>query len=361
MKKITVSLKANSYPIVIDQDLQHLGESLGPVISSRGKRAVQALVVTHPYLKLRYGSQIKNCLEKAGLQVQFALLPIGEKIKNLKTLNDLYKKIVQAKLDRSSYMVAFGGGVLGDTAGFAAATYMRGINLIQIPTTLLAMVDSSIGGKVGVDLPFGKNLVGSFYQPKFVGIALSTLVTLPNEEYRNGLAEVIKYGVISDKELFELLERELPASLDLEWVISRCAQIKARVVVQDEKEKLGIREILNFGHTLGHAIETLTSYKVYKHGEAISIGMRAASTMANLLKIFDRDSCMRLEKLIDSAGLPIKLKKSLPAQELLKLLYRDKKVLSQKLRFVLPVKIGKVIVKEVTPELALQGIAAIQP
>ncbi len=356
MNRILVPLEANPYSIFVANSLHSLEGALKKGIP----KPARALVVTHPFLKDHYGPALKKCLEQSGLKVQFAILPSGEQIKNLKTVQDLYKKCDRAGLDRNSYLIAFGGGVLGDTVGFVAATYLRGIPLIQFPTTLLAMVDSSIGGKVGVDLESGKNLVGAFYQPKLVGCALSTLETLPVKEYRNGLAEVIKYGVIGDSELFETLEKEIPEKLNLEWIVLRCAKIKATVVSKDEKEKKGVREILNFGHTIGHALETITGYREYKHGEAIALGMCAAGFMAKELKLWDVDSLMRLEKLISCAGLPTQLTKRLPSMELLKLLFHDKKTLNQKLRFVLPKKIGKVIVKEVPTPLALAGINHIQ-
>ncbi|MBI4217661.1 MAG: 3-dehydroquinate synthase [Elusimicrobia bacterium] len=362
MKEILVSLKNSPYSIFLNAPLQRLGGFMRKVGFRRGYSPTKALIVTHPFLKGRYGTILQKSLSSAEIQTSFALVPPGEKHKNLKTVQTLYERCLESKLDRSSCILTFGGGVIGDTAGFVAATYLRGISLIHVPTTLLAMVDSSIGGKVGVDLPGSKNSVGSFYQPKLVWTDPQTLETLPNREFRNGLAEIIKCGVIKDAHLFQVLEKCVPnIKSQLNAVIAICAQIKARVVTQDEKETHGVREILNFGHTIGHAIETATGYSDYKHGEAIAMGMCAAGEIACDLNLWKRSDQSRLKNIILRSGLPIRLRKTIPSRKLLSLLYRDKKSVSGQIRFVLPTRIGQVQLKTISASSALKGIRSIQP
>ena len=385
-------LKNSSYPICVGCSLKDLGKGIQKFIFHLNRTPNKALLVTHPSIKNLYGSLIMKSLTHSKIKSSFAFFPEGEEYKNLKTVQLLYKKCIEeklevrssfasihflktvqllykkcieAKLDRTSCIVALGGGVIGDTAGFVAATYLRGIPLIHVPTTLLAMVDSSIGGKVGVDLAEAKNSIGAFYQPALVWSDLETLKTLPKAELKNGMAEVIKYGVIKDPKLFEQLEKRISKNGQLTFnfssIVARCAKIKADVISQDEKETKGLREILNFGHTLGHAIETETGYSAYKHGEAISIGMCAAGFIAEKFRMWSASENLRLSRILKSAGLPIRLKKTLPLKNLLTLLFRDKKVLSEDLRFVLPTQIGKVVVKKIPSALALQGIQSIEP
>lgn len=350
MKKIQISLGRRSYPIYIGATLKNLGSKI--------QSAKKALVVTQPFAK-KYKRVMSDSLRRAGIEFSFTFFPQGEKQKNLKTVERLYSKCVEKKLDRTSCIIALGGGVVGDVAGFVAATYLRGISLIQVPTTLLAMVDSAIGGKVGVDLPEAKNYVGAIYQPRLVWIDESVLKTLPEKEFRNGMAEVIKYGVIADKKLFELLEKN--SDLSLTTIISCCVSIKAQVVSKDERETRGLREILNFGHTLGHAIESVTDYKTYTHGEAISIGMCAAGAIAGKLCLWQDQNQKRLKNLLQKMGLPISLKKRLPEKEIADTMMRDKKVRAGELRYVLPVKIGQVILKTIPLKLALHGLRSVQP
>lgn len=367
MKIVSVRLGDRSYKIFIAVPLKSLGADLKRTLSHKLGPPKRALIVTQPFSKKNAaGKMVEQSLARAGIQPIFAVIPEGEKSKNLKTVQNLYQKCLEAKLDRSSCIIAFGGGVVGDIAGFVAATYLRGIPFVQAPTTLLAMVDSSIGGKVGVDLPESKNSVGCFYQPQLVWIDLTLLESLPEAEFRNGFAEVIKYGVIADAKLFELLEKNsfsllAPRSSLLAEVMARCIQIKAAVVSKDEKETRGLREILNFGHTFGHAIETATAYRSYSHGEAISIGMCAAGFISEKARLWSGEERNRMEKLIAGAGLPIRLKKVLSGTEIISTLMRDKKMRGNQLRFVLPTKIGKVIVKEISPELAQLGFQYIQP
>lgn len=365
MRKIGVRLGERSYSIQIGASLNALASALKDIDSFKSRPPKKALLVTHSFLARRYGATVTKALRSAGMETFALTLPEGEKSKNLATLGKIYGEALRRKLDRSSVIVALGGGVIGDTAGFAAATYLRGARLIQIPTTLLAMVDSSIGGKTGVDLPAAKNSVGAFHQPSLVYIDPSVLKTLPAREFRNGMAEVIKYGVLADKALFALLEKQVSALARspaiLANVIARCAAIKAGVVSRDERETKGLREILNFGHTLGHAIETVTHYERYKHGEAVAIGMCAAGFISRILNLWSEDDKDRMEDLIAAAGLPIRLAVKLPEAKILEALARDKKVSAGELRYVLPVKIGKVIVKKIPYSLALQGLKYVQP
>ena len=342
--------------------LRDLGRSLARIFPG-GPRC---LIVTHPRLKTLYGRSIERSVRRSGMRPAFALIPEGETAKNLSAARDLYRKCLAEKLDRSSVILAFGGGVVGDTAGFVAATYLRGLPLVQVPTTLLAMVDSSIGGKTGVDLPQAKNFIGAFHQPKLVWIDPALLASLPEREIRNGLAEVIKYGVIADRDLFGILERSGPLQAAgrralREKMIARCAAVKARVVSRDERETRGLREILNFGHTWGHAIETFTRYRAYSHGEAVALGMRAAGAMALHLGLWTRTDQDRLTGLLRRAGLPLRLKDGLPRKRMAEILSRDKKNRSGLLRFVLPRRLGKVIVRTVPASVALKGLEAIQP
>ena len=348
-------------PITIASDFSSLGSAAAKITPSK-----RALIVTHAYLKRLYGPAVQKSLSRAGVHSDFHLIAPGEKTKNLRTVEGIYRACVRSGLDRGSCLIILGGGVVGDTGGFAAATFLRGIPLIQIPTTLLAMVDSSIGGKTGVDLKEAKNYVGAFHQSSWVWINLETLKTLPQNEFVNGMAEVIKYGVIADAKLFETLEASVPipkfpAQETLSRVIETCAALKINVVKRDEKETSGLREILNFGHTWGHAIETFGSYHTYSHGQAISIGMCAAGFMAVKLGLWKSEELTRMENLLSRAGLPVKLTRRMPSSPLFNILLRDKKIRQAQPRFILPVKIGKVIAKEVSRIQALEGLKYVQP
>jgi 3-dehydroquinate synthase len=267
-----------------------------------------------------------------------------ESSKRLSTIEGISRSLVRAGADRHALLVAVGGGVVGDVAGFAAASYLRGVRLVHIPTTLVAQVDSSIGGKTGVNLPEGKNLVGAFYPPKLILADPDTLDTLPHREFRSGLYEVVKYGVIADAELFRFLERRMPAvlrrdSAALAWIIPRCAAIKARVVDKDEHEG-GLRQILNFGHTIGHALEAVTNYRRFLHGEAIGWGMIAATLMAVATgKLGDADA-IRIIRLVASVG-PLPKLGAIRASQLRPILAGDKKARGGRVRWVLPRRVGK--------------------
>jgi 3-dehydroquinate synthase len=269
----------------------------------------------------------------------------SETAKRLETVEQIARQLVRAGADRNSVIVAAGGGVVGDVSGFVAATYLRGVRLVHVPTTLVAQVDSSIGGKTGVDLPEGKNLIGAFYPPARVIADPDTLATLPHRGYRSGLYEVIKYAVIADRELFEYLVRKMPALLRrdakaLAWIIPRCIEIKARIVAKDEREG-GRRQILNFGHTLGHALETVTGYRRYFHGEAIGWGMIAATLLAVATEGLSTKDASRIIRLVTAVG-PLPNVPAIRTAELRTLLARDKKAQSGRVRWVLPRRLGKV-------------------
>ncbi|OGC03632.1 3-dehydroquinate synthase [candidate division WOR-1 bacterium RIFOXYA12_FULL_43_27] len=323
-KKIRVELGERGYDIVI---------------GSKILEKIPGVIISDPLVYKLYRSRVK------GLGARVILIPRGERYKTVAMVEKIWDKLAEWKISRDDTIVALGGGVVGDIAGFAAATYMRGINLIQVPTTLLAQVDSSIGGKTGVDHSKGKNLIGAFYQPSKVIIDTDTLKTLPEKELRNGMAEVIKYGVIQSPYLFELLES---GRMEMEKIIFECARIKAEVVAGDERETGGGRMILNFGHTIGHAIETLSKYRKISHGEAVAIGMVAASVIAVKAGMLDPDFLERIWKLVDKFKLPTYVK-GIPARKILEAIKLDKKVRGGKIKLVLPTAIGSVEIRDDIP------------
>jgi 3-dehydroquinate synthase len=358
---IKVNLPQQSYEIVIESSgLDKLGEkmtSLSKLVTTKlGKKV---LLVSNPTVFPYYGDRVITSLEAAGFEVYTCLLPDGENYKTLESITKIYDTALENRLERSSTMIALGGGVIGDMTGFAAATWLRGINFIQVPTTLLAMVDASIGGKTGVNHPKGKNLIGAFYQPQLVLIDPDVLQTLPVREFRAGMAEVIKYGVIWDTSLFTDMENsdrldemkylETPLgegqmSFIHKILISSC-QAKADVVGQDEKEA-GLRAILNYGHTIGHAVESLTGYTQILHGEGVAIGMVAVGQIAVDLGMWKKEETERQNALIEKAGLPTKLPKGLDIEAIVDSLQLDKKVKAGKVRFILPTEIGKVTITD---------------
>ena len=351
MREVTVPLGARSYSILV-------GKKLLPELGRRcaalklGQRC--ALISDANVAKL-YGPTAEKSLRAAGFAPVLITVPAGETAKSLKTVQSCYDQLAAHRLERQSFVVALGGGVVGDVAGFVAATYLRGIPFVQVPTTLLAQVDSSVGGKVGVNLRAGKNLVGAFYQPRLVLADLDTLKSLPIRELRAGLAEVIKYGIIYDAPLFARLERDLPKLLKLEpkalaEVIARCCAIKADVVGQDETES-GLRAILNFGHTIGHALEAISRYGKYLHGEAIAIGQVAAAELSSALTGLPPADAARIANLFRRAGLPTSVE--LNARELKSLfaaMRLDKKVSGGEIKFVLAKRMGEVVWGQNVPE-----------
>ena len=349
MKKITVSLAARSYAIYISQSGKELASLLGPL-----NLPAQALIMTNRRVRAIAGSWVTRSLRQAGIAARWLMIPDSEASKSFRIYEKSIQHIATHHGSQQFFLVALGGGVIGDLCGFVAATYRRGIPYIQIPTTLLAQVDSAIGGKTAIDLAEGKNLVGAFYQPRLVFSFLNVLSRLPQRQLRSGCAELIKYGVIADPTLFAYLESAAcrilgadPAAL--ERVISAASAIKARIVSLDEREDSGLRTILNFGHTVGHALEAAGSYRRLTHGEAISIGMLSATDIASDLGLCDRAFCERLEGLIKAFGLPVR-SPQISLARVMRALRRDKKFVRGRMRFVLPVQAGHVIVTESIPQ-----------
>jgi 3-dehydroquinate synthase len=354
-RTIPVELGEKAYPIVIgDGALASLGERLLALGFRRGTRV---LMVSNPVVQEHYGELALAALAGAGLEASSLVIDAGEDQKTPATVALIHDAAFAHRLERGSLIVALGGGVVGDMAGFAAATWLRGIAVVQVPTTLLAMVDAAIGGKTGVNHPGGKNLIGAFHQPRLVLIDPATLATLPEREFRAGMAEVIKYGVIGDRALFEALEaaaqRDPQAALAsitavgpelLQRLLERSAAAKARVVAADEHEG-GLRAILNYGHTLGHAVETLSGYGTWLHGEAVGLGMLAAGEIAVLMGLWGQAEQERQRALTAAAGLPLRWPE-LDTDAVLTCLQGDKKVRDGRVRFVLPTGIGQVEIRD---------------
>lgn len=343
MRTVTVHLGRRSYPILIGPDLlRQIGAKC-----ARLRFAGRCAVISDQNVAALYGKIVLDSLQAAGFDPVLITVPAGETAKSLQTVQRCYDQLAHHRIERKSFVVALGGGVVGDLAGFVAATYLRGVGFVQVPTTLLAQVDSSVGGKVGVNLKAGKNLVGAFYQPRLVLCDLETLHTLPEREFRAGLAEVIKYGIIYDARLFGRIERNLERMLALSpsllaSVIARCCEIKADVVSQDETES-GLRAILNFGHTIGHAIEAISGYGKYLHGEAISIGQVAAAKISVTAAGLPESDARRITNLFAAAKLPIRINLTAKKRKcLLEAMQLDKKVSNGEIRFVLAEKIGRV-------------------
>jgi 3-dehydroquinate synthase len=346
MEAIRVELGERSYEICIGPGiLPQLGERLREFHFSR------VALVSNPTVYALYGNTLLDSLRKAGFDAAVVTIPDGEEYKELLWAYHIYGELLKHRLDRSSALIALGGGVIGDITGFAASTYMRGISLVQVPTTLLAQVDSSVGGKTGVNHPEGKNMIGTFHQPRLVWADVDTLRTLPRREFLAGMAEVIKYGVIWDETFFNFLEknREKILSLDsgaMQFIISRSCEIKAEVVSRDEREG-GLRAILNYGHTIGHALETATGYTAHLHGEAVARGMYCEALLSCLLGLMDMKAAERIGSLIDSYGLPSKMPSGVDEERIISSMKLDKKAVAGELKFVLPQKIGSVVVKGV--------------
>lgn len=359
MRKVTVPLGTRSYPIEIDRGLL---AQLGLFCRDLNLRE-RCAIITDSNVGPLYMEPAAQALETAGFKPVRISFPAGETAKSLKIVQKCYDSLAENRLERKSFIVALGGGVVGDLAGFVAATYLRGIPFVQIPTTLLAQVDSSVGGKVGVNLTAGKNLVGAFYQPQLVLCDLATLDSLPEREFKAGLAEVIKYGIIYDAALFARIEQELPAILRrdqkiLAELVARCCEIKADVVGQDETES-GLRAILNFGHTVGHALEAISRYGKYLHGEAISIGQVAAAKLSCRLRGLPQSEAGRIKNLFQAAGLPVAVNLSKKqVEQLFEAMRLDKKVSGGEIKFVLARAIGKVEFGAKVPENDLREVVA---
>ena len=349
LKRIRVSLGERSYDIAVGSGIM---SGLGEAVSDLGLGSKQMIVTSRTLWSL-YGETIRDSLASNGFDVSVTTVSDDEEAKSLQTLTVIFDNLLENEFDRSSGVVALGGGVVGDIAGFAAATFMRGVPFLQAPTTLLAQVDSSIGGKTGVNHPKAKNLIGAFHQPRLVWTDVSTLRTLPERELRSGLAEVIKYAMIYDSELFRMLTSvvdsfsNLPADALID-IVSRCCSIKARVVQQDEQDR-GIRSILNYGHTVGHALETLSNYSYYTHGEAVAIGMIAAARISREIGVADEETVELQENLIEAAALPTRIQSSIKPHDIVCQLDKDKKRLAGRVRWVLPRTIGEAFLTNEVP------------
>ena len=357
MSVLTVNLGENSYDILIGSAL----------LSSLGQRCAEiglngdVAVITNPTVSALYGDVVKQSLIDAGNMVTLITIPDGEEFKNATTLNRVYDGLIEAGLGRNSFVIALGGGVVGDLAGFAAATYLRGIPFVQVPTTLLAQVDSSVGGKTAIDHERGKNLIGAFYQPQLVLIDVDTLATLPKREFLAGLAEVVKYGVVIDYDFFEYLERNVDAILAMEReylveVIHRCCGLKSQVVELDERES-GLRAVLNYGHTLGHALETLAGYRELVHGEAVAMGMALAVRICMAKGYCSEMDGSRIVQLIKGLGLSV-TPPVVDRNRLLDALLKDKKSRNGAINFICNQGIGNYVEEKLLPEqlLTLSGL-----
>jgi len=357
MRTVQVPLGARSYDIKIGGGLlERIGSHCRKL--GLGKRCA---IISDTTVSPLFGPRVEASLNAAGFHTHTINIFAGEQSKNLRSVNACYTELARHRLERNSFIVALGGGVVGDLAGFVASTYLRGVPFVQAPTTLLAQVDSSVGGKVGINLRAGKNLVGSFYQPRIVLCDLDTLNTLPDRELRAGLAEVIKYGIIRDRRFFNWLEKNLEPLLRREpkalaRAIAISCRIKADVVAADEKEG-GLRAILNFGHTIGHAIEAITSYGAYLHGEAISIGQVLAARLSSELLGLPPGEADRIQRLFEAAGLPTTIKLS-PAQKkkLFAAMRLDKKVSGGEIKFVLARRLGSVEFGQSVPDELIQRV-----
>jgi len=343
MKTLTVDLGDRSYPIYIGRNLLGKAELLTPHIQSR-----QVLIVSNETVAPLYLEKVKPAL--TNYQAESVILPDGEQYKTLDTLNLIFDALLKHRFDRNCTLIALGGGVVGDITGFAAATYQRGVNFIQIPTTLLAQVDSSVGGKTGVNHPLGKNMIGAFHQPQCVLIDTETLSTLDKKELSAGLAEVIKYGLIRDPEFFDWIEGHLPSLLALDpdnlaYAIERSCQNKAEVVAADEKEA-GQRALLNLGHTFGHAIEAGMGYGSWLHGEAVGTGMLMAADLSQKQGWITPEQTQRIQNILIAAHLPVKTPPELNSDRFMELMAVDKKVQAGKIRLVLLKDIGSSLVSE---------------
>jgi len=367
---VTVALngevnESRSYDIEIaSHSLKNLGEKLLEI--GLGKKSKKTLIVSNPIIYKHYGEIVQTSLSNSGFDVANLILPAGERFKTVNSLQKIYDAALEHRLERSSAIIALGGGVIGDMSGYAAATWLRGIDLVQVPTTLLAMVDSAIGGKTGINHPQGKNLIGAFYQPRLVWVDPEVLKTLPAREFRSAMAEVIKYAIIWDRELFDLLAQcdrldqlRYVSSELLQTILYRCAKAKAEVVSKDEREG-NLRAILNYGHTVGHAIESVTNYRLYNHGEGVGLGMVIAGAIAVDLGLWSAEAHAQQLDLITKTRLPQTLSPDIDIDAIVASMSTDKKVEAGKVRFILPTAIGSVILSDrVTSDIVKQNLRKI--
>jgi len=348
MSAIRVRLGERSYPIHIADSFATLPQRL-----EDAGFGDEVWVISHASLLARYGRQLLAPLRRAGITAHLLRVPESERTKSYAMAERVITQLARQAARRVPGLLAFGGGVVGDLAGFVAAVFRRGVPYAQIPTTLLAQVDSAIGGKVGVDVAFAKNLIGAFYQPRLVFDHLGVLRSLPLRQRRSGLSEVIKYGVMADPKLFRFLEIRMDECLALtpyasRVIVERCSRIKARVVSQDERETKGVRITLNFGHTIGHALETATGYARFTHGEAIAVGMACASELAVARGHWRASDHERVVRLLGNAGLPLSAP-GLSLASVQRALAYDKKFVAGRLRWVLPTRLGRVVVDDAVP------------
>lgn len=361
MQDVKVRLGKRSYSIKIDDGiLPKTGTYLARLGVGRN-----GIIITNPRIKRLYGGILKRSLVKSGIDSCILTVPDSESSKSYKILTRLLSRIADMDKGKRPFIIAFGGGVIGDLAGFVAAIYRRGVPFIQIPTTLVAQVDSAIGGKVAIDLPVAKNLVGTFYQPKMVISDVSLLKTLPNREIKCGLAEIIKYSIISSRGFFDFLSQNIKPLMmlqkkELKYVVRKCSSIKSKVVSIDEKDTKGVRMILNYGHTIGHAIEAASGYRgACNHGEAIASGMVGAAHISNKMGMLSQKELKEIRDIITKAGLAIKARK-FKSSKIFNALCHDKKFMHGINRFVLPLRIGKVkVVKNIPKKLIMEAIEEI--
>jgi 3-dehydroquinate synthase len=349
-ERIEVNLASRSYPIVIETGLlARVGAQARELLSPRCR---QAAIVSNARVYRHYGEMVCASLTAAGLRTVHILIGDGERFKTLRAAEKIYTFLIEQGIERNDCIFALGGGVVGDLAGFVAATYLRGINFIQLPTTLLAQIDAAIGGKTGVDHPLGKNLIGAFHQPKMVAIDPQTLSTLPRRELSAAMQEAIKYGIIADAELFQLIAANIKQLLNgkdqlLHELITRCCRIKAGVVSRDELES-GERRILNFGHTIGHALEAATNYRRFKHGEAVGYGIMGAARIATKLSLLSNNEAERIRLAVRACG-RLPAISDIDADRVFQCMQKDKKAIAGNIVFVLPDRIGHVIIREAVP------------
>jgi len=358
MIKMSINLGERSYPIYIATNYADIGKSI-----ASARLTGKMVLITDTNVDMHQADECINALKEYGFDVHKYVIAAGEENKNLDTVNEIYRYLVKQKLERNSVLIALGGGVVGDITGFVAATFLRGINFVQVPTTLIAQADSSVGGKVGVDFEGSKNIIGAFYQPKLVYINVNSLKTLPKREVQAGLAEVVKHGIIKDRDFFEYVEYNLSKIFEfkedvLQFIARANCSIKGSVVEADEREG-GLRAILNFGHTIGHAVESVSGFQLL-HGECVSIGMVGAFKMAQHLGMVDAKESDRVLRLLERIGLLTGIK-GMDVDKVFAQMYHDKKIKNNKLVFILPKRIGEVLqisiddtalIKKVLQELA---------
>ncbi len=353
MKRLRIDLGDRSYDILIGRGL------LPRLVEFLPERPRRAVIVTNPEINRLYGGPVRQSLESTGIEWGCVEIPEGEAHKTLEDANRVYDYLLEGQYDRKTLLIALGGGVIGDLTGFVAATYQRGVPYVQVPTTLLSQVDSSVGGKTAVNHPAGKNMIGAFYQPRAVVADLDTLNSLSPDEFRCGLAEIIKYGVIEDPELFAYLEDHVDDIQKLETkclahIIQKSCAIKARVVEKDEHES-NYRMVLNFGHTLGHAVEALTHYSQFKHGEAVAIGMVFAAQLSQHMGLCNAAIQDRIARLISLFGLPTRLP-PFESADYIASMHRDKKAHGNHIRFIVVRQIGKIEIADSVEESVLSEV-----